>query len=1305
MIEELLAAFAADGADADPVELADVLWLAARVDGTSRPSASAGSEAPAAVEGGGHEAEGKSAPVLDRPAAQMFSGPTAHKDERSAKGGRKGVPVRVPRAGMLHEPLAVMRALRPLGRRAIGGPGDQLDEQRTVERSVEQFALSPVLLPAESRWLDLALVVDTHHSMLLWTELVDELRRTLTRSGVFRDVRTWFLTGTEASGTPMVTHIPGAAPRPPAEIADPSGRRLILTLTDTVADGWRSAPIQDMLRHWSGHNAVVLLNILPERLWTRGSVQPSPYALRTHRPAGATGSWHHLAAARRSRPSRRRGRVASTQSGPVPVVPMVDASPRNLARLARLVSGDDRWQRMLCLPLEALRAPGSTEAATHHVPATVPDGRTAVERFRANASPTAQQLAAHLAAVPLTLPVMTLVRRSMLPSSEHGHLAEVALGGLFAPWDSLPTGTPVDELQFDFLPGVREVLLGSQLRRDVAAVRGLVRRSVWDYLASNRGTGREFSATWVGGEANGSRTVPGDQQSFAEQRPSAVEEAAASDGPREPVPDRSDGLAARMVTVGTGNPSDQEFVRGAGILLTPRLVLTCAQGAASVGAEHWLIHGRTTVRGRRVWFSEESGPGVALLMAEEHVIDAAAWADRIPSRLRWAAPTGRRKMPVLIHAHSEVGDPVTLGGDIDLAWKLPVVEVTEPHPATGWPQLSGAAVSYDDALVGFVVGHHRKPQMLLTLTARALIADSALRKALTRYLRTPYELEEIGPADDGPARTAVPASVCLAIEVKAYSRAQMPLFPRETERAVAGILTTLMSQEHVDGTVTETPRAGSPDLQLVIEGATALLGTGRLLAALPAALASYNKGLQGNIVRLSIAASAGETALAAGEARRLAQQAFPVVSHRAGQGSADVLLAVSESFRREIPEWLLDAAEQGQFAPLGSEGSEPADGWLYTSSVADFGQAIVASAEAEDSVTGRMAGASRTSSTEPTEEGASDAAAPVMVVYRSVQQHLRSALPRTYRDTFRREADRLLLALLAFAAGLIDGVEQADSEMALVDAVQNFLVDRGIPAERDTARDDIVWSSGTGPFEVRVARDGAARGWNSEPSVSFELVFDQEMRAEVSDLVDCVSVMSSAVLVDGEKSCLVTMRLPVPEHRTYDSETFLDTVQYEPMSSSISGFGQDALSGAVESACEQLTGDSVEDGSADDVMEGIWTLNGAELPPGLTDLSIQDISPDTDSIAWDLVEEYEYGLVLGRLTVDAELVLEGLMPKSDYDVSARDVTLVGDVNEHMVEVTVRRSAQLLFFTRQEMNEIELEFGGTISPEPDPHDPL
>ncbi|MFE8948503.1 hypothetical protein [Streptomyces sp. NPDC007856] len=112
-------------------------------------------------------------------------------------------------------------------------------------------------------------------------------------------------------------------------------------------------------------------------------------------------------------------------------------------------------------------------------------------------------------------------------------------------------------------------------------------------------------------------------------------------------------------------------------------------------------------------------------------------------------------------------------------------------------------------------------------------------------------------------------------------------------------------------------------------------------------------------------------------------------------------------------------------------------------------------------------------------------------------------------------------------------------------------------------------------------------------------------------------------------------------------------------------------------------------------------LNGVELPHGLTDLTIQGVTPVPNSIVWDTVEEYEHGLVLGQVTVDAELALEGVMHKDDHYLAGPGVRLSEDLNDHMVEVSLYRSAQLVFDARRESEQIELEFRGTNAPESHP----
>lgn len=853
MIEQLLAALA-DGADGSvpntgigAEEIADILWLAARVDAgrEARPPQAPGTDPP----GGPPPPDtpspepaappGPGTPTGAEPAVQLFPAarrdPTGKPDDGAA--ARRGSPLRLPRAASLDDPLALMRSLRPVGRRSIGGPGEELDEQLTVERSIERMVTTPVLRPAESRWLDLALVVDTHRSMLLWSDHVDELRRVLTRSGVFRDVRTWQLTGTAAGATPMVTRGHGGPPRNPLELADPAGRRLILVLSDTVAGGWREAPVQGMLRHWCAHNAVAVLNVLPERLWTRGAVRPVPFAVRADRPAAATRSWQWIPAARRARAGRRRAAVPA-------VVPVVGVASGSLARLVRVVSGDGRWRRLACLRLDP--GPAAHGAPDDPAPGVGRSALEVVEDFRASASPTAQQLAAHLAAVPLTLPVMTLVRRSLLRDSEHGHLAEVALGGLFEDWDD---EQDPGEVEFEFLPGVREALLGSQLRGDVAAVRELVRRRVWEFMSRNRSTGPDFSATRVTTGREGGRRVLEGALPFA-ARP-----------PREP------GLADRVVRVRhDGMPEPQEV----GTLLTPRLVLTVGDAVPPAGAVAWVRPGDREIPCRAVWW-DDAAPRMLLLQADEDLIDPVAGAQPLP----WLTAEDHHRLDRLrIDGRTDRGDPLALTGEAaphDGERNGELVRLSaEPE---GWTHFRGGPVSADGALAGVV--HTVWPDRMVFLLADALLEQPGFRAALEGSGRVP---------DTGTA-------VCLAVLPAADGAYPKGSSAKAETRAM---LAELMAYTGVTGRL--TGGEGDAPLLVTLAAPGAHAKAGRLLRDLPGVMTRYGfRRVDGMHPSLGVAVGDGED-----ESARLVRH--PVIADLLGRTvrPGALVLAVSHRLHEEL---------------------------------------------------------------------------------------------------------------------------------------------------------------------------------------------------------------------------------------------------------------------------------------------------------------------------------------------------------------------------------------------------------------------
>ncbi|MFF4579388.1 SAV_2336 N-terminal domain-related protein [Streptomyces sp. NPDC001389] len=918
MIEKLLAALAEGAEDgAAPrtavgaEEIADILWLAARVD----PAAvRTGPPAPGAADTGPEPSPPPSppapppgaAPDPGPGAAQLFPATTGRSpsaDRADDGGGRRGTPLRLPRTASLDDPLGLMRSLRPVGRRSIGGPGEELDEQLTVERSIEAMVPTPVLRPAESRWLDLALVVDAHPSMLLWADLVAELRGVLTRSGVFRDVRTWQLAGTGRGGTPQLVRGPAAPPRNPQELADPAGRRLILVVSDTVAAGWQEGPLRAVLRHWSGHNAVAVLNVLPERLWTRGAVRPVPFAVRCERPAAATRSWQRVPAARRAR-------------GGGPVVPVVGLASGSLARLVRVVSGDGRWRRLACLRLDAAAAPPAT------APPRSADPLELVERFRAGASPTAQQLAAHLAAVPLTLPVMTLVRRSLLRGSEHGHLAEVALGGLFAPWEGRQHP---DEAEFEFLPGVREALLGSQLRGDVAAVRELVRRRVWEFMSRNRGTGPDFSATRVTTGEEGRRPVPEGALPFAER------------GPGEAAAGEERGPGDRVVRVRFEPLAEPKEV---GTLLAPRLVLTVGHVPRPGETVAWVRSGGREVPCRPVWW-DEATPRVLLVESGEDLADPAECALQAWGAL--AAGAGTR---VRVDGVTEMGRHTALTGT--LAWDgAPNAEIVrlsaEPED---WTHFVGGPVSSGGRLLGVV--HTVRPDRLVFLSGAALLEQPAFRAALDR--RT---------GDDPPRGDAGHTQVTLSVRVGQGA------VPRGSSAGaeIRNLLMRLMADSAVPGTL--IGGEGSRTLHLLLDPPGALEQAGRLLAALPEALVRYGDArAEGLRPPLALVLGLKASGHPVGGPEPLIEHDLVLERLReAGPGhTSRLLLVLSRRLYEELDE-LVGPAALRALVPLGGE----ARGWVCSDHPVRLAELL---AEAEQAV-GHEAGwpRCRAGASEPESQG------------------------------------------------------------------------------------------------------------------------------------------------------------------------------------------------------------------------------------------------------------------------------------------------------------------------------------------------
>ncbi len=490
MIAELIAALYSIGVKPTAQDIADALWLARYLDESKQPSLPSRDTTtwfpPEFVADDTPEAK---AAEQARTKAEVYI--PSHNDGGGEHLVRLdgGYPMRSPSGSSLHASLDIGRALRPLKLKLPSRSLYVLDEERTADQIAETHLNLPVLRPAPSRWLDVALVVDVGRSMCIWHRSVAQFKELLDHHGAFRNVRAYGLVNSEQAEGEL-----GLVPWPPQgldseraadtrQIIDPLGRRLIIVASDCIAPAWYSGAMSRVLAAWERTGPVVILQMLPPRLWKRTALSSNVVRLRAPRPA-APNQALIADAPRNVRQKYRRH-----------YVPVITLEPRWIGTWARMVAGTTGAKTpAFAVPMIADR---TIRAAYRHsaTPVNVADNRdlTATQRvelFAATASPMAQRLAGYFAAAPLTLPVMRLIQRVMLARSDQGHLAEFLFGGLVEQVTHGDERTYPDAVEYDFVGGVRDVVLNSVRASDALQVLDHVSQ----YVAERIGHRGDFQA-------------------------------------------------------------------------------------------------------------------------------------------------------------------------------------------------------------------------------------------------------------------------------------------------------------------------------------------------------------------------------------------------------------------------------------------------------------------------------------------------------------------------------------------------------------------------------------------------------------------------------------------------------------------------------------------------------------------------------------------------------------------------------------------------------------------------------------------
>jgi tetratricopeptide (TPR) repeat protein len=389
-------------------------------------------------------------------------------------------------ARILPGSAGMVRALRPLKRKVLSRHADEviLDEDATAERAAQDGLWLPVTEQATTRWLDLTLVVDASPSMALWRSTVTEVISLAQRLGAFRSVQLCLLDTQEAApGAPAAPVLRGGtlatSTRSPAELLDPSGRRILLVVTDGVGQCWRQDLVSPLLAQWARSMPVAIVHLLPQRLWRRGGIAlhrarltvPGPLQPNRHWKLELSDAWVESDLA-----------VVSPVGVPVPVL---ELQARWLGWWAKSISGSHRHPSDATVLLAGSR-PRQLAASPRGASQTTNGSLSAderVTRFLSVASPKAYRLATLLSAVPVSVPVAQLVQAELVPDSGLDHLAEILTSGLLQPQATTGGEQAWDTITFDFVDSVREVLLSGGRRADTAHVIRLVTEHFGDQIS------------------------------------------------------------------------------------------------------------------------------------------------------------------------------------------------------------------------------------------------------------------------------------------------------------------------------------------------------------------------------------------------------------------------------------------------------------------------------------------------------------------------------------------------------------------------------------------------------------------------------------------------------------------------------------------------------------------------------------------------------------------------------------------------------------------------------------------------------
>jgi formylglycine-generating enzyme required for sulfatase activity len=490
--------------DFDAIDLADILWLAQFIEPATSLLPDTQPQKTVKPIPKDTEKSDNNEPTIklypDEPSSPKKPETIVSKQKLEQKAEKQsGTPFSVPAAPALRNQLDLARSLRPLMRKVPSRTRFELDEDATVAQIAETEVWLPVVRPVPERWLQLDLVVEESKTTVIWERAIMELNHLVEYQGAFRSVRTWRMSAQTGKVQLFSRWRDGSIhsiaktelainqrSHTPAELIDPTGRRLILLVTDCTSALWRQSLIYETLLAWSKVQPIAIFQMFPERLWSRTALRDGHIVKLGSLVPGLLSNQLVI----EGLPQR----LEQRNHQDLVTVSIITLDAASMLLWARVASGFGDY-----------RTPGRTfdlsfirrqaeKGRLDSSPRSTSE-RTAQERvalFRSTASKTAQQLADYMAATPVSLPVIDLLRDAFhgdfQEEVQQSHVAEVLLSGLLRRCD-----TEEDDLcRYEFWGDnsrngderVRDILLGDTSVLKTVEVLNVLSASICQKLGS-----------------------------------------------------------------------------------------------------------------------------------------------------------------------------------------------------------------------------------------------------------------------------------------------------------------------------------------------------------------------------------------------------------------------------------------------------------------------------------------------------------------------------------------------------------------------------------------------------------------------------------------------------------------------------------------------------------------------------------------------------------------------------------------------------------------------------------------------------